>query len=147
LPSIAEQIADLEDQIGVPSPPREALVEEADVRRFASVVGAPGRVDAEGRRLAPPTFVTRMVSLDRAPWYEALGHLHVLHAGERCEFHRPIRVGERLTWRSVVESITQKTGRDGRRFWLVVAAYPIRGLDNGGAVADVWRTRAVLDDG
>lgn len=117
------------------------------MRRFSAVVGAPERTAADGTRLAPEIFVTRMVSLDRAEWYVEMGALHILHAGERCRFHRRARVGEQLTWRAQVESITEKLSRGGRRFWLVVSKYPVRAVEDGEPVADIWRTRAILDDG
>jgi hypothetical protein len=144
--SMHELIEGLETEVGIPEATRMTTVDEAAARSFAKAIGAPERYDREGRLLAPATFVTRLVSLDRAGWYVEMGNLHILHAGERCELRRPVRVGERLAWCSRIESVTEKVGRHGRRFWLIVSRYPIASLSEGDLVAEIWRTRAVLDD-
>jgi hypothetical protein len=146
LSSVAERARALTALVDVEGDEHRWVVEADAIERFARAVGAPPRRDERGRMLAPATFLTRLVSADRPPWYEAMGHEHMLHATERLVVHRPVREGDELRWRSRISAVHERTGRDGRRLWFVDVRFPFCDARTGEPVAEIVRTRVVLDD-
>jgi len=144
--TVAERAARLRELVDVRSGDHVMPIDAAIAAGFASAVGAPRRVTAEGEVVAPPTLITRMVSADRPEWYATMGREHLLHIAERQRFHRPLVVGRDLVWQSAITGVRETRGSDGRRLWIVASGYWFRDGATGEPVAEVTRTRAVLDE-
>ncbi|HEX9068320.1 MAG TPA: MaoC family dehydratase N-terminal domain-containing protein [Ktedonobacterales bacterium] len=86
----------------------------ADVVAFATAIGDPNPAYLDPAHPeampVPPTFVTRF----RVPFEEAgldVAHMQVLHGEQEYIYHRPLRVGDRLTVRHRIAAIKQSPAR------------------------------------
>jgi acyl dehydratase len=134
--------------IGRESEPVVLDVEKSAIRRFAEALGDPNPVYAdEGAAksagypgiVAPPTFATTLVVNDRFRHSLDLGTRNVLHGEQVIETVRPLVAGERLTVKSRVADVQERTGPSGTMDFLVIED---EGRDERGELA--FRTRETL---
>ena len=77
------------------------LVSEAKIAEFATAIGDdnPAYVGAEA--IAPPTFIAVVSSQAWGPMFAdpelGLALRRIVHGEQRFDFHRPVRVGDRLS--------------------------------------------------
>jgi acyl dehydratase len=134
--------------IGRESEPVVLDVEKSAIRRFAEALGDPNPVYVdEGAAksagypgiVAPPTFATTLVVNDRFRHSLDLGTRNVLHGEQVIETVRPLVAGERLTVKSRVADVQERTGPSGTMDFLVIED---EGRDERGELA--FRTRETL---
>ncbi|SPD73601.1 conserved hypothetical protein [uncultured Desulfobacterium sp.] len=66
-----------------------------------------------GCLVVPPTTISLYVTPSRVlKTIDKKTPPGLIQAGQRYEFHRPIRLGDTVTVKAVVEDVTQKKGRD-----------------------------------
>ena len=72
-----------------------------------------------GGLIAPPTFVTKLrakkFTPEHLPKFGKVG----FNAGQRCEFHAPIRPGDTITMKTRITDVYEKTGRTGKMVFIV----------------------------
>jgi hypothetical protein len=92
------------------------LVEAGHVRRFCEAVGDD---DPRWREEAPPTFVVALGG-ETPQIPEALEYGRGwLNGGDRFEYREPVRIGDRITTRTVLTDVYEKTGSSGSLLFLV----------------------------
>ncbi|MEV3974341.1 MaoC family dehydratase N-terminal domain-containing protein [Streptomyces sp. NPDC050698] len=139
--------------VGTATPPHTVLVEAGRLRQFAHAVGERRSeyVDEEAARtagrpglLVPPTFLfcLEMERPDPWGWLTAIGVdlATVLHAEQSFVHHRPVWVGERLTFASRIADVTAKAG--GALQFVVRHTHVTD--ERGAQVADLSTTLAVV---
>jgi acyl dehydratase len=133
--------------------PVTARVEPGRLRFFLNTLGENNPVyrDAEAARGAgytatpvPPTYLFCLEMMDAAEPFEFLTALNidlarVLHGEQRFDYHAPVVLGDTLTFRSRVTSVTDKKGG---AMTLIVVETAITS-QNGAHVADASRTVVV----
>lgn len=134
--------------IGRESEPVVQDVEKSAIRRFADALGDPNPVYVdEGAAksagypgiVAPPTFAVTLVVNDRFRHSLDLGTRNVLHGEQVIETARPLVAGERITVKSRVADVQERTGPSGTMDFLVIED---EGRDERGELA--FRTRETL---
>lgn len=134
--------------IGRESEPVVQDVERSAIRRFAEALGDanPIYVDEGAARaaghpgiVAPPTFATTLVVNDRFRHSLDLGTRNVLHGEQVIEMVRPLVAGDRITVKSRVADVQERTGPSGTMDFLVIED---EGRDGQGEL--VFRTRETL---
>lgn len=106
-------------------PSRPYPVESETIRRFAEAIGDPAAVytDPQAARAlghpsipAPPTFPFVVVAraMDEVFTYDDLGFdpTYLIHADQRFEYARPVRVGDRLVTVMEITGAKSLRGRD-----------------------------------
>jgi acyl dehydratase len=102
-------------------------VTEDMMRTFTRAVGesCPQYVDAEaakkaasGGLIAPPIFYD-VFRADQIPDPKVKFGKVSFNAGQRCEFHAPIRPGDTITMKTRVTDVYEKTGRTGKMVFIV----------------------------
>ena len=103
-------------RIGWRGQEQESLVEAGHVRRFCEAIGDD---DPRWREEAPPTFVVALgAETPQIP--EALEYGRGwLNGGDRFEYLEPVRIGDRITTRTVLTEVYEKTGSSGSLLFLV----------------------------
>jgi acyl dehydratase len=133
--------------------PVTARVEPGRLRFFLDTLGEENPVyrDAEAARTAgyattpvPPTYLFCLEMMDAAEPFEFLTALNidlarVLHGEQRFDYHAPVVVGDTLTFKPKVTSVTEKKGG---AMTLIVVETGVTNQD-GVHVADVSRTIVV----
>jgi acyl dehydratase len=134
--------------IGRESDPVVHDVEKNAIRRFAEALGDPnpiyvdeGSAKAAGLAglVAPPTFPSSLVVNDRFRHSLDLGTRNVLHGEQVIETSRPIVAGDRITVKTKVADVQERTGPSGTMDFLVLED---EGRDDKGEL--VFRTRETL---
>lgn len=100
----------------------EFEVKQEDVLAFARACGEmdprfcdPSHPDFQ----APPSYTSRFIGRRMLP-AEITQHLgRGFDAGKTVEIHAPIRPGDRLTGRSTIHEVYEKTGRSGTMTFIV----------------------------
>jgi acyl dehydratase len=102
-------------------------VTEDMIKAFARAVGetSPQYVDPEAAKktaseglIAPPIFYD-VFRADQIPDPKVKFGKVSFNAGQRCEFHAPIRPGDTITMKARVTDIYEKTGRTGKMVFIV----------------------------
>jgi acyl dehydratase len=102
-------------------------VTEDMMMTFAQAVGetSPQYVDpraaqktASGGLVAPPIFYD-VFRADQFPDPKVKFGKVGFNAGQRCEFHAPIRPGDTITMKTRITDVYEKTGRTGRMVFIV----------------------------
>jgi len=133
--------------------PVTTRVEPGRLRFFLDTLGEPNPLyrKAEAAKAAgyaavpvPPTYLFCLEMMDAAEPFEFLTALeidiaHVLHGEQRFDYHAPVVVGDTLTFRPRVTSVTEKKG--GAMTLIVVETAVVN--QNGVHVADMSRTAVV----
>jgi acyl dehydratase len=134
--------------IGRESDPVVQDVEKNAIRRYAEALGDPnpiyvdeGAAKAAGypTLVAPPTFAATLVVNDRFRHSLDLGTRNVLHGEQVIETARPIVAGDRITVKTKVADVQERTGPSGTMDFLVLED---EGRDEKGEL--VFRTRETL---
>jgi len=146
-----DAVADFSEYIGMPTSKGTLVVERAPLTNFAAALGDENEVyrDAGVARKAgfddipsPPTFGFSIQNWgkwaelqpsdgqpDRNPMMEVIGALMakggmVLHGEQEFTYHRPLTVGQRLTYEGEVADIYEKqTGERTMTFMVIVDTY------------------------
>ena len=125
--------------------PVTARVEPGRLRFFLDTLGERNPVYRnEAAAPVPPTYLFCLEMMDASEPFEFLNALdidlaRVLHGEQRFDYHAPVVVGDTLTFRSRVESVTDKKG--GAMTLIVVETAVTN--QNGAHVADTSRTIVV----
>jgi acyl dehydratase len=102
-------------------------VTEDMMMAFAQAVGetSPQYVDpraaqktASGGLVAPPIFYD-VFRADQFPDPKVKFGKVSFNAGQRCEFHAPIRPGDTITMKTRITDVYEKTGRTGKMVFIV----------------------------
>jgi acyl dehydratase len=102
-------------------------VTEEMIQAFAHAVGetSPQYVDPEvakqtasGGLIAPPIFYD-VFRADQIPDPKVKFGKVTFNAGQRCEFHTPIRPGDTITMKTRITDVYEKTGRTGKMVFVV----------------------------
>lgn len=134
--------------IGRESDPVVHDVEKNAIRRFAEALGDPNPIyvdEASAKSagfaglVAPPTFASTLVVNDRFRHSLDLGTRNVLHGEQVIETSRPIVAGARITVKTKVADVQERTGPSGTMDFLVLED---EGRDDKGEL--VFRTRETL---
>jgi acyl dehydratase len=134
--------------IGRESEPVVHEVERGAIRRFADAIGDPNPiyVEEEAARqaghatvVAPPTFPFVLTVNERFRHSLDLGTRSLLHGEQQFEYGRPIVAGDRITVRTRVADVQERSGASGPMDILVIED---EGRDAHGAF--VFRARATL---
>ncbi len=97
------------------------------ITTFASAVGEtnPAYLNPEaakqgpsGGLIAPPIFYD-VFRADQVPDPQVKFGKVTFNAGQRCEFHTPIRPGDTITMKTRITDIYEKTGRTGKMVFIV----------------------------
>ena len=104
-------------------------VSAEDIRKFCETMGetnplfideAAAKKGPYGTIVAPPSYAVTFRNgrhfFARVPRYGRVG----LDAGKDIEFHAPLRAGDKITLKSHVKEIYEKTGRSGSMVFVVV---------------------------
>lgn len=92
------------------------MVEAGHLRRFAEAIGDP---NPRWHEEAPPTFLVALAG-ETPQLPEALAYgKGWLNGGDRFEYQRPIRAGDRLTVRTRLADVYEKQGSSGSLLFLV----------------------------
>jgi hypothetical protein len=125
--------------------PVTARVEPGRLRFFLDTLGETNPVYRNGAAApGPPTYLFCLEMMDAPDPFEFLTALgidlaRVLHGEQRFDYHAPVVVGDTLTFRPSVTSVTDKKGG---AMTLIVVDTPVTN-QNGVHVADVSRTIVV----
>ncbi|KJC51213.1 acyl dehydratase [Bradyrhizobium sp. LTSP885] len=124
--------------------PVTARVEPGRLRFFLDTLGERNPVYRNEAAPVPPTYLFCLEMMDAPDAFEFLNALdidlaRVLHGEQRFDYHAPVVVGDTLTFRSRVESVTDKKG--GAMTLIVVETAVTN--QNGAHVADTSRTIVV----
>jgi acyl dehydratase len=133
--------------------PVTARVEPGRLRFFLDTIGETNPLyrDKSAARAAgyadaavPPTYLFCLEMMDAAEPFEFLNALgidiaRVLHGEQRFDYHAPIAIGDTLTFRPRVTSVTEKKG--GAMTLIAIATEVIN--QDGVHVADTSRTVVV----
>ena len=125
--------------------PVTARVEPGRLRFFLDTLGESNPVYRNGAAApVPPTYLFCLEMMDAPDPFEFLTALgidlaRVLHGEQRFDYHAPVVVGDTLTFRPSVTSVTDKKGG---AMTLIVVDTPVTN-QNGVHVADVSRTIVV----
>ena len=126
--------------------PVTARVEPGRLRFFLDTLGERNPVyrDDKAAVPVPPTYLFCLEMMDATEPFEFLNALgidlaRVLHGEQRFDYHAAVVVGDTLTFRSRVESVTDKKGG---AMTLIVVETAVTNQD-GGHVADTSRTIVV----
>ncbi|MFB9269673.1 MaoC family dehydratase N-terminal domain-containing protein [Bradyrhizobium erythrophlei] len=116
---------------------RNPLYREPDAARGAGYTATP----------VPPTYLFCLEMMDAPDPFEFLNALdidlaRVLHGEQRFDYHAPVVVGDTLTFKSRVESVTDKKGG---AMTLIVVVTEVTNQD-GVHVADTSRTIVVRNE-
>jgi acyl dehydratase len=134
--------------IGRESEPVVHEVEKGAIRRFAEALGDPNPiyVDEEAARaagypslVAPPTFPAALTGNERFRHSLDLGTRSILHGEQQFEYTRPVVAGDRITVKSRVADVQERSGAGGP---MEVIVLEDEGRDDKGEL--VFRTRAML---
>jgi acyl dehydratase len=134
--------------IGRESDPVVHDVEKNAIRRYAEALGDPnpiyvdeGAARAAGHPglVAPPTFAVTLVVNDRFRHSLDLGTRNVLHGEQVIETGRQIVAGDRITVKTKVADVQERTGPSGTMDFLVLED---EGRDDKGEL--IFRTRETL---
>jgi len=134
--------------IGRTSEPVLHEVEKGAIRRFAEALGDPNplaldeavaRAAGHPGLVAPPTFALTLGWGERFRHSLDLGTRSVLHGEQSFEFGRTIVAGDRLTVRSKVADVQERSGASGPMDVIVIED---EGRDEQGAL--VFRSRATF---
>jgi len=134
--------------IGRESDPVVHDVEKNAIRRYAEALGDanPIYVDEAAARaagfpalVAPPTFAVTLAANERFRHSLDLGTRNVLHGEQVIESARAILAGDRITVKSKVADVQERTGASGSMDVLLVED---EGRDDKGEL--VFRTRETL---
>jgi acyl dehydratase len=115
--------------IGRESEPAVIEVEKGAIRRFAEALGdanplaldeAAAQAAGYPSLVAPPTFAVTLGWSERFRHSLDLGTRAVLHGEQAFEYARPIVAGDRLTVRTKVVDVQERTGASGPVDVLVV---------------------------
>jgi N-terminal half of MaoC dehydratase len=103
-------------RIGWQGEEQVTVVEAGHVRRFCEAIGDQ---DPRWREEAPPTFVVALgAETPQIP--EALEYGRGwLNGGDRFEYLEPVRIGDRITTRTVLTDAYEKRGSSGSLLFLV----------------------------
>jgi acyl dehydratase len=102
-------------------------VTEDMIKAFAQAVGetSPQYVDPQaaketpsGGLIAPPIFYD-VFRADQIPDPKVKFGKVAFNAGQRCEFHAPIRPGDSITMKTRITDVYEKTGRTGKMVFIV----------------------------
>jgi hypothetical protein len=115
------RLEQLRSRIGLATTPLTAVVDAERVRAWVEAIEDP---DPLWREQVPPTF---LVSVRSAAWSELLGEIDAsgrqwLNGGDRFDYARPLRVGERITMTARVVDCYEKPGRSGDLLFVVTEA-------------------------
>jgi len=134
--------------IGRESEPVVHEVEKGAIRRFAEALGDPNPIyqdEAAARAagfpglVAPPTFPIALTANDRFRHSLDLGTRSILHSEQSFDYARSIVAGDRITVKSKVADVQERTGASGPMDVIVVED---EGRDEEGKL--VFKTRATL---
>lgn len=124
--------------------PVTARVEPGRLRFFLNTLGESNPVYRDARAPVPPTYLFCLEMMDATEPFEFLTALNidlarVLHGEQRFDYYAPVAVGDTLTFRPKVTSVTDKKGG---AMTLIVVETEITNQD-GVHVADASRTVVV----
>jgi len=131
--------------IGQWGPETRMVVELGKIREFARALQDDLGDYAGEQPVAPPTFLMTI-----AHWLGDLGSTRrgvrldprrLLHGEQEFEYLRPIRAGDRLTFRSRTKDVYEKQGRRGGSMVFVVSETEFR--DGEGAVVAYLRNVSI----
>jgi hypothetical protein len=105
------------DAVGRQSAPVTWEVERGHVRRFAQAIGDPHEYDD----VVPPTFATALRPNDAREGLD-IDWTKLLHAEQEFSYHRPLRIGDRVTLVSRVAEAYVKQGKSGPMDFMVLEA-------------------------
>jgi len=134
--------------VGREGEPWTVEVERGMIRRFAEAVGDPNplwneeataRAAGHAGLVAPPTFAAALAHDERFRQSLDLGTRLILHSEQQIEYGRPVVAGDRLTIRSKVADVQERSGASGPMDVLVVED---EARDSQGNF--VFRSRATL---
>jgi len=124
--------------------PVTARVEPGRLRFFLNTLGESNPVFRDAGAPVPPTYLFCLEMMDATEPFEFLTALNidlarVLHGEQRFDYHAPVVMGDALTFKSKVTSVTEKKGG---AMTLIVIETAVTNQD-GVHVADVSRTVVV----
>ena len=95
--------------------PVTARVEPGRLRFFLNTLGENNPVYRAARAPVPPTYLFCLEVMDATEPFEFLTALNidlarVLHGEQRFDYHAPVVVGDTLTFKPKVTSVTEKKG-------------------------------------
>jgi acyl dehydratase len=134
--------------IGRESDPVVHDVEKNAIRRFAEALGDANPIYADEAAakaagfpglVAPPTFPVTLAANDRFRHSLDLGTRNILHGEQVIEAARSVVAGDRITVKSKVADVQERTGASGSMDVLVIED---EGRDDKGDL--VFRTRETL---
>lgn len=108
--------------VGRESEPQVVEVERGMIRRFAEALGDPNPIyvdEAAARAaghpavVAPPTFAAALAVNEQFRHSLDLGTRLLLHGDQQIEYARPVVAGDRLTLRSKVADVQERSGAGG----------------------------------
>jgi len=132
--------------IGRESEPAVHEIEKGMIRRFADALGdanpiyqeeAAARAAGFPALVAPPTFPAVLTSNERFRHSLDLGTRSLLHGEQQFDHVRPVLAGDRITVRSKVADVQERSGPSGAMDVLVIED---EGRDDKGEL--VFRTRS-----
>ncbi|NDJ54371.1 MAG: MaoC family dehydratase [Chloroflexi bacterium] len=111
--------------VGYAFPPFQMQIERGKLREFTRAIGDDNPAFQGDDPIIPPTFPTVFLfwageGLEGALKALGVDIWNVLHGEQEYEYHGVLRVGDVITGRSRVESITEKKGMT---FILIVTEY------------------------
>lgn len=134
--------------VGREGEPWTVEVERGMIRRFAEAVGDPNplwneeataRAAGHAGLVAPPTFAAALAHNEHFRQSLDLGTRLILHSEQQIEYGRPVVAGDRLTIRSKVADVQERSGASGPMDVLVLED---EARDSQGNF--VFRSRATL---
>ena len=106
----------LRERIGIEGEPVISSVEAGHLARFAEAIGDP---NPRWLREAPPTFLVALAPASyHAPEAEEYGK-GWLNAGNRFELLEPVLAGDKITARTKIADVYEKTGSSGSMLFIV----------------------------
>lgn len=131
-------------EIGHRFPDRDFYVDPVRVEEYVLALGVEPEVGyrAELGAAVPPGFLMYVTTYGASPIHDALelDLRRTLYGGTDEEFLAPVRVGDRLTVRPRITSITEKTGQSGRLLFIEITTEYVQ---PGGTVAIRERSNTV----
>lgn len=155
LDALESQVGDTHETV------RGFEVEAGKVAEFARAIHDPAdcyldasATDSRGpdATLAPPTFTRvsyfpryRPEGIDEEFGFDlGFEREYVLHGEQRYRYHRPVRVGDRLSGETTLEDVFQRSGRSGGSMTFAVLRTDFYDA-SGSLVVQAWNTRIETD--
>lgn len=126
----------MEAVVGSTGEPQTAVVEVGALARFAEAIGDDNPIH---REVAPPTFLRSIGNAIPAFPDEALVP-RVLDGGSEWEYGVPIKVGDKITFSTTLESLIERSGRMGG---MLIATYQTDYLNQDNQMVAVQRNTLI----